>query len=95
MTTAKHPRVPDIAFELAGMVFGGSASVFIAEQIRAELGSSQPSTLSPLYVAGFLLIYLFWTAYGVRFRRSAVWVTNAAAASLQTVLLVMVIMGRG
>jgi len=83
--------VPDRLFEVAGTVAGLSAVSLIAVQIVAELSSNAPSTMSVWYVAGFLLIFVFWTLYGVRFGRSALWLTNGLAALLQTVLLIIIL----
>jgi hypothetical protein len=80
-------RVPEKAFETAGLVVGSSASVMIVIQIVNELRTQTPSTLSPLYVAGFFGIFSFWVIYGLRFRRTAITLTNTAAALLQGALL--------
>ena len=79
--------IPDSVFEVAGIMVGCSASVFIAIQIYSELCSGKPSTLSAYYVSGFMLNWLFWTIYGIRFKRIAVWFTNGSATLLQAVLL--------
>ena len=39
------------------------------------------------YAAGFVVIFLFWTLYGVRFRRVALWLTNGIAVAMQLLLL--------
>jgi hypothetical protein len=82
--SAKH-------FEIAGTAVGFAAAVFTVMQIFTELNSAEPSTLSIPYVVGFLMIFTFWTVYGVRFRRIAIWLTNATAFLLQTVLLAIVL----
>jgi hypothetical protein len=84
-------RIPEKAFEIAGSIAGFSGSVFIALQIRAELGSSA-SSMSPGFVFGFLLNYSFWILYGLRFRRVAVWLVNVVAAVAQGILLAVVLM---
>lgn len=64
-------RIPEAFFEAVGTVCGLTASASIATQVYAEYTSDAPSTLSPIYSTGFLVIFLFWTLYGVRFRRVA------------------------
>lgn len=85
-------QVPDRYFEAAGTFFGFLASATIAAQIYAEYVSDQPSTVSLPYAAGFLVIFAFWTLYGIRFRRVALWLTNAVAVGVQAVLLVLILM---
>ena len=81
------PKIPDSVFETMGTVVGFAASLLIALQIHAELGRQGPSTLSISYVGGFMLIFLFWTVYGLRFKRIAIWLTNGTATVLQATLL--------
>ena len=86
-------NIPEKTFEIAGSVVGFSGSFFIALQIRAELASAATS-MSPVFLSGFMLNYIFWIFYGVRFRRTAVWLVNVAAAAFQTALLVIVLLKR-
>jgi hypothetical protein len=83
--------IPEKVFEAAGSVVGFSGSVFIALQIRAELASTATS-MSSVFILGFLMNYTFWTLYGIRFRRLAVWLVNAVAATFQATLLVIVLL---
>ena len=85
-------KIPDRYFEVAGTVVGLSASAFIGLQVVAELRNPDPSTLSPGYVAGFLLIFLFWAVYGFRFNRMALWLTNVIAVLLQAILLAIILL---
>jgi uncharacterized protein with PQ loop repeat len=85
-------RIPDRYFEVAGVVFGLLASMTIASQVYKEFTTDTPSTLSLLYAAGFLVIFIFWTFYGIRFKRTAMWLTNGIAACVQTVLLAAIFM---
>lgn len=87
-------RIPEKFFEVAGTLVGFSASGFIGLQIYAELSTTNSSTLSPLFVMGFMLNYAFWILYGLRFGRVAVWLVNVAAVILQTSLLI-IIMAKG
>lgn len=84
-------KIPERYFEGAGTFVGLSASVAIAIQVVAEWRSTVSSTLSPGYVGGFLLIFLFWGLYGLRFQRMALWLTNAIAVLLQGLLLALVL----
>lgn len=80
-------RIPKSFFAAAGTLCGLAASACIAAQVYAEHTSAAPSTLSPVYASGFLVIFLFWTVYGLRFRRPALWLTNGIASVMQTLLL--------
>lgn len=82
-------ETPERFFETAGVLIGFVGPVLIALQIRAEWLSAARSTLSPAYLAGFLLIYFFWFLYGLRFGRLAVWCGNLAAVALQSALLAL------
>jgi uncharacterized protein with PQ loop repeat len=84
-------KIPDRYFEIAGTIVGISAAAFTVLQIYTELTNNRPSTLSVSYVIGFLLIFAFWTLYGIRFRRIAIWLTNAMALLLQIVLLTIIL----
>lgn len=77
---------------MAGVGIGFIGPVFIILQIRAEWLSTTPSSLSPAYLAGFLLVYFFWFLYGVRFNRFAVWFGNCLGVVLQIVLLALVLL---
>jgi hypothetical protein len=85
-------RIPDQYFEVAGTTFGLLASATIATQIWAEYSSSRPSTISTAYAAGFLAIFVFWTLYGVRFNRVALWLTNGIAVLTQALLLLVILL---
>lgn len=83
-------KIPEKAFEVAGVGIGFIGPMLIVMQIRAEWLSTTPSSLSPLYLVGFLVVYFFWFLYGVRFNRFAVWFGNFLGIILQTILLVLV-----
>jgi hypothetical protein len=85
-------RIPDKYFEIAGAVFGFLASATIAAQIYAEYSTDRPSTMSTVYATGFLIIFAFWTLYGLRFSRVALWLTNGIAVLMQTVLLLVIVL---
>jgi uncharacterized protein with PQ loop repeat len=85
-------RIPERHFEVAGTVFGVLASVTIAAQVHAEYSTSAPSTVSTVYATGFLVIFGFWTLYGIRFNRVALWLTNGIAVLVQSILLLVIVM---
>jgi len=83
--------IPEKYFEVTGVCFGFFGSALIAVQLHAEWASKAPSSLSPVFIAGFLAAYSFWLLYGLRFRRVAVWVGNIIAVILQALLLCVVL----
>jgi hypothetical protein len=85
-------RIPEKYYEIAGTGFGLLASVSIATQIYAEYSTDTPSTVSPLYLSGFLVIFMFWTIYGLRFKRAALWLTNGIAVVMQALLLLVILL---
>lgn len=85
-------KIPERTFETVGVGLGFIGPVLIALQIRAEWINDAPSTLSATYLAGFLVVYTFWTLYGLRFSRFAVWFGNALGIVLQMVLLLLVLL---
>ena len=84
-------KIPDKYFEAIGILIGFLASLSIATQVHAERLTEKPSTVSIAYVSGFLVIFAFWTLYGLRFRRAALWVTNGIAVLMQTLLLIVIL----
>jgi MtN3 and saliva related transmembrane protein len=84
-------RIPDKYFEAMGTVVGFLASLSIAAQVYAEYSSETPSTVSKVYVLGFLAIFVFWTFYGLRFKRPALWITNGIAVLAQLLLLIVIL----
>lgn len=83
-------RIPEKYFEMAGTVFGLIACFSIAAQVYKEFFTSTPSTISLVYSTGFLIIFLFWALYGIRFKRPALWLTNGLAVLIQSLLLVII-----
>jgi len=83
-------KIPDKYYEVMGIIVGLFASVSIGIQVFAEYSIDSSSTMSPFYTIGFLCIFIFWTIYGIRFRRVALWLTNGTAAFMQTLLLVII-----
>ncbi len=85
-------RIPERFFEIAGTGFGFLALATIAAQVYAEYTTKRPTTMSTFYAAGFLVIFVFWTLYGIRFKRVALWLTNGIAVLFQTLLLVVIML---
>lgn len=83
--------IPVSAFEVMGVIAGLSACFVVSVQVRKEYLSSSPSSLSSVFLFGWLLIYTFWCLYGIRFEAVALWLTNAIAIVLQTLLCIVVI----
>jgi len=90
----KSPDIWANLLERSGLVIGLLGCVFIINQIVAEWTGQGPSSLSTVFLAGFAFIYLFWTVYGLKFGRTAVWLGNAVAFLCQTILLILVIYKR-
>lgn len=74
-------------WEVAGTLIGLSTSIAILLQIIHLFQVRSSSSLSVAYVSLFILIFGFWTLYGFRFKRIAVWLTNMIALCLQVFLL--------
>ena len=91
MTSEMLNRIPEKYFEAMGTVVGFVASLSIAAQVYAEYASDIPSTVSRVYVLGFLAIFVFWTIYGLRFKRPALWITNGVAVLAQMLLLIVIL----
>jgi hypothetical protein len=85
------PEITDAAWDNLGIAFGGVACVAIGSQILNEWRTPPPSTVSSWFAAGFLLIYVFWFCYGVKFRRRGIWLPNIFAILLQATLAAIIL----
>ena len=85
-------NIPEKTFEAIGVCFGLFGSVLIAVQIHAEWVNPSPSSLSLVFLIGFLANYFFWLFYGLRFQRFAVWFVNSVAVLLQSGLIGVVLL---
>lgn len=83
--------IPAPWFESLGTVAAGLAWLAISAQIHQELTRPGPGHLALLNLFGFLLNFTFWTLYGLRFARPAVWVGNLVAVLLQLTLISIVL----
>lgn len=88
----KLSDVSENTFETVGVCFGLFGSGLIAVQIRAEWVNPLPSSLSLVFLVGFLANYAFWLLYGIRFGRFAVWFVNVVAVLLQSGLIGVVLL---
>ena len=86
--------IPDRVWDNLGVLFGVLACGTIGYQVLHEWRTSVPSSVSIWFVAGFLLVYVFWFFYGIRFGRRGIWLPNAVAAVLQ-VLFAAVVLAKG
>ena len=83
--------IPAALFETIGVFAGLTACFVVAIQVRKEYLSKMPSSLSTVFLIGWVFIYAFWGLYGIRFEAIALWLTNGIALILQLALCVIVI----
>ena len=83
--------IPTAVFEAIGTVAGLAACTVLLIQIIKEYKNNDKSSLSMPFVIGWIFIYLFWELYGIRFNAVAMYVTNAIAIVLQTLLFIIVL----
>ena len=81
----------DTAWDNLGVLIGGLACATIGHQVLYEWRAQAPSSVSIWFVGGFLVIYLFWFLYGVRFNRRGIWLPNAIAAILQVLFAAVIL----
>ena len=86
--------ISDRAWDNLGVLVGVVACGSIGYQVLHEWRTSAPSSVSIWFVLGFLLVYLFWFLYGVRFGRRGIWLPNAVAAVLQVLFAAAVLVKR-
>lgn len=85
----------DAAWDRLGVAFGVVSCGSIAWQVLHEWRTPGPSSVSFAFVSGFLVVYLFWCLYGLRFRRRAIWLTNGIATGLQLALAGVIVWKMG
>ena len=86
--------ISDRAWDNLGVLVGVLACGTIGHQVLHEWRAPVPSSVSIWFVAGFLLVYVFWFFYGIRFGRRGIWLPNAVAAVLQ-VLFAAAVLAKG
>lgn len=74
-------------WDRAGIFIGLLGCLAQSSQVISEWQRTGPSNLLFLFVLGYWLVFAFWLAYGLFFKRSAIIVTNSIALILQTALL--------
>jgi uncharacterized protein with PQ loop repeat len=83
--------ISDRTWDNLGVLIGCLACGTIGYQVLQEWRTSAPSSVSIWFVSGFLLVYLFWFLYGVRFGRRGIWLPNAVAAALQVLFAAVIL----
>jgi uncharacterized protein with PQ loop repeat len=78
-------------FEILGLFAGLSGCLVLLIQIIKEYRSVEKSSLSMVFIFGFMFIYFFWAFYGLRFHTIALLLTNSVAFMLQSTLLIVVV----
>ena len=86
--------IPLNIFQIVGTFAGLAACGVISIQVIAEWRDKKPSSLALPYVIGWLLVFIFWFLYGIRFRAIALWLPNSIAMGLQMSLLIAVLKKR-
>ncbi|MDM8557368.1 hypothetical protein [Candidatus Parabeggiatoa sp. HSG14] len=84
-------KIPANKWETAGTGFGMIACIAISVQLYHEWITPTASTLSWFHLIGFIIVFLFWFLYGIRFNHIGVWFPNAVAFFLQFSLLLYVL----
>jgi len=81
----------DKTWDNLGVMFGFIACSAIARQVVHEWRIPERSSVSLWFVVGFLLVYMFWFLYGLRFARRGIWLPNVIAAGLQIVFALIIV----
>jgi len=84
----------DRTWDNLGVLVGVVACGTIGYQVIHEWRTPVPSSVSIWFVLGFLLVYVFWFFYGIRFGRRGIWLPNAVAAVLR-VLFAGAVLAKG
>jgi uncharacterized protein with PQ loop repeat len=82
--------IPATIFETIEIIAGLSACFVLFIQLYKEFKSDEKSSLSMVFVVGWIFIFFFWALYGIRFYALAIWMTNSIAFLLQIALLIVV-----
>ena len=77
-------------FERTGLFMSVLGCAAIGAQVTREWTDGHASTLSWTFLLSSLTLYVFWTLYGLRFSRPAIWIGNVVAAALQVSLMAIV-----
>lgn len=83
--------IPKSYFEIVGTMVGMFACTMVGYQALNEYRLKQPSSMSVPYLLGWIMIFLFWTLYGMRSRTVAILLSNGIATVLQILLTIIVV----
>lgn len=83
--------IPKSYFEVLGTLVGMFACSMVAYQAINEWRLKQPSSMSVPYLIGWIMIFAFWTLYGIRSRTLAIMLSNGIATALQVLLTLIVL----
>ena len=86
--------IPQNVFESLGILIGLLGCLTILFQLVKEWRDPAPSSMGVTCVVGWLIIFIFWLLYGVRFRAVAIYLSNFVALILQLGLLKVVLSKR-
>ncbi|GGO68103.1 hypothetical protein [Bowmanella pacifica] len=75
-------------WDMAGILIGLMGCLAQLTQVISEWQRSDPGNMSLAFVIGYWLVFAFWLAYGLFFKRPAIIVTNSIALLLQSALLI-------
>ncbi|AOT06808.1 hypothetical protein [Pseudoalteromonas luteoviolacea] len=78
-------------WDMAGVLFGGIGAFALLGQLLSELNRDGESTLSMSFLFGYVVVFLFWLLYGLRFKRPAIIWTNAICLGLQSIIALVVL----
>ena len=82
--------INESVFEAMGTIFGLFACSTLLIQLIKEIRTKTHSSISSFYLIGWVLIFLFWALYGIRFRAIALYVTNGIALAIQILLCIVI-----
>lgn len=86
--------IPQSLFETVGIFAGLFGCTVIGIQVVKEYQTPYRSSLSFAFLFGWLLIYMFWAIYGLRFNALALLIPNTIATLLQIGMIAIVIKKR-
>lgn len=86
--------IPEDIFQIVGTIIGLLTCGVIFFQFVKECRDPRPSSMGLTYIAGWLVVFVFWLMYGIRFGAIAIWLTNSIAAMIQIGLLICVLRKR-
>ncbi|MBQ4876293.1 hypothetical protein J8M21_03600 [Pseudoalteromonas luteoviolacea] len=78
-------------WDMAGVLFGGIGAFALLGQLLNELNRQGDSTLSMSFLLGYVVVFMFWLLYGLRFKRPAIICTNAVCLVLQSMISMVVL----